>query len=56
MGGCRPAHRVREPGLNGRPGPTYRLVVDQAEFDDLIGTLAGQQRLAVATEFPREKP
>ena len=55
MGGCRPAHRVREPGLNGRPDPTYRLVVDQAEFDDLIGTLAGQQRIAVDTEFHREK-
>jgi ribonuclease D len=29
--------------------------VDQAEFDDLIGTLAGQQRIAVDTEFHREK-
>ncbi|MEO2157420.1 MAG: ribonuclease D, partial [Acidimicrobiales bacterium] len=29
--------------------------MDQAEFDDLIGTLAGQQRIAVDTEFHREK-
>ena len=55
MGGCRPTYRVGESGLNRRPDPTYRLVVEQAEFEDLIGTLAGQQRIAVDTEFHREK-
>ena len=55
MGRGRPSHRLVEPGLNRRPDPALRPLTNQAEFDDLIATLAGRARIAVDTEFHREK-
>ena len=55
MGRGRPPHRLGEPGLNRRPDPALRPLTNQAEFDDLIATLAGRARIAVDTEFHREK-
>ena len=55
MGRGRPPHGLGEPDLNRRPDPALRLLTNQAEFDDLIATLAGRARIAVDTEFHREK-
>ena len=55
MGRGRPPHRLGEPGLNRRPDPALRPLTNQAEFDDLIATLADRARIAVDTEFHREK-
>jgi len=55
VGRGRPPHGLGEPGLNRRPDPVLRPLTKQAEFNDLIATLAGRARIAVDTEFHREK-
>ena len=41
--------------MSGRPPVDFRLVTDQAEFEETLDVLMGESRIAVDTEFHREK-
>ena len=59
MGGRGLSDRVGSRGrsrvLSGRPPVDFRLVTEQSDFEEVLDVLMGEPRIAVDTEFHREK-
>ena len=55
MGGGRQGGRDGRADLSRRPEVDYSLLTEKAAFDSLLGTLKGEERIAVDTEFHRER-
>jgi len=55
VGGGRQGGRDGRADLSRRPEVDYSLLTEQAAFDSLLGTLKGEERIAVDTEFHRER-